>query len=78
MFKVTNSKSYVMTIIIDHKSKDVMVMVQFISCRAWRHVYYGLILLPLPVAAVNSVCRSPWVTSACPGLTRSATELCGR
>ena len=30
-----------------------MVMVQFISCTVWHHVYYGLSFLLLPVAAVK-------------------------
>ena len=56
MFKVTSSESYVL---LTTKSKDVTMMVQFISCTAWHHVYYSLLLWPLLVAAVKSVCRSP-------------------
>ena len=64
-------KSYgfrkLMTIIIDHNKQ---------RCHGDGAVYFIHSMTPciLPVAAV----KSPQASSACPGLTRSATELCGR
>ena len=66
-----------MTIIIDHTKRGchgdgaVYFMHSMTPCILWS-------VSQLPVAAVKSACRSPQARSACPGLTLSDTELCGR
>ena len=59
MFKVTNSESYVMTIIIDHKKQRchddgaVYFMHSMAPCILWS------VIMTVTIAAVKNVCRSP-------------------
>ena len=67
-----------MTIIFDHNKRRyhgqgaVYFVHSMTPCILWS------VILTLPVAAVKSVFRSRQARSACPGLTQSATELCGQ
>ena len=87
MFKVTNSESYVMSIIIDHKKQrchddsavimlsmapSVIMTVTGSSCKKSVPIAVGYHSDPINIYTGSEI------ISACPGLTRSATELCGR